>query len=337
MRDVPCSVPECSRRGVLLAAGTLALWGWKASRAIAQPDAAVLTHPADQITLRYEIGVQITASPGGCRQVVAAMPVPMDWPQEQTVRTVHREVRGPRVQATFRTLQGGVKQWLIRVPVLTEGEQLLARLVLDITRFRPQLPPDVGSWRRPRRRTAELRRHLGSSPQIETSHPRIRQLSQQLGARAESDWDRARIFYDWVRANIEYRQGPLKGALRALEDGSGDCEEMTSLFVALCRVSGIPARSVWVPGHSYAEFYLESPQGQGRWFPCQLAGTRAFGDLWEVRPVLQKGDRFRLPELRKTVRYVAEYALARWGRPQVRFFRRRVSDAPQLPVQSETQ
>jgi hypothetical protein len=65
---------------------------------------------------------------------------------------------------------------------------------------------------------------------------------------------------------------------------------MTSLFVALCRANGIPARTVRVPGHCYPEFYLLERNGKGHWFPCQAAGTRAFGAMPDPRPVLQKGD-----------------------------------------------
>ena len=87
----------------------------------------------------------------------------------------------------------------------------------------------------------------------------------------------------------------------------GDCEELTSLFVAMCRANGIPARSVWIPGHCYPEFYLEDDEGAGHWIPCQAAGTRAFGSMPDYRLVLQKGDNFKVPEHRKTQRYMAEF------------------------------
>ena len=82
---------------------------------------------------------------------------------------------------------------------------------------------------------------------------------------------------------------------------------MTSLFVAICRNAKIPSRMVWIPGHCYPEFYLEDGQGEGHWFPCQAAGTRQFGEMDEYRPVLQKGDRFKVPEKRTPVRYVSEF------------------------------
>jgi hypothetical protein len=126
------------------------------------------------------------------------------------------------------------------------------------------------------------------------------------------DWEKAEAIFDWVRAKVEYRfDRQIKGARQALDDGFGDCEELTSLFVAMCRVAGIPARSVWVPGHCYPEFYLEDEQGKGHWYPCQAAGTRIFGAMPEARPVLQKGDNFRIPGSRQPQRYVQETVTAK--------------------------
>ncbi len=298
------------------------------------PTASLESGVLEEETLEYEFGVEVQAGPLACRGLVLALPVPMDWPEEQTVKILQKQVQGPLRRERFRTLDRGVRQWVLQVGTLPAGGQFRARLVVQIHRRRRPLPEDVHQWKRPARPTRHLRRYLGKSPQIETTHPRIKSLSRKLAVEADSDWKLVQRYYDWVRENITYRQGPLKGALKALEDGTGDCEEMTSLFVALCRAAGVPARSVWVPGHSYAEFYLESPQGKGRWFPCQLAGTRAFGTLWEPRPVLQKGDRFRVPELRRTVRYVSEYAYATRGQPRVQFFRRRLSSAEQEAVES---
>jgi hypothetical protein len=64
---------------------------------------------------------------------------------------------------------------------------------------------------------------------------------------------------------------------------------------------------VWIPDHCYPEFYLEDEQGKGTWFPCQAAGTRQFGEMDEYRPILQKGDRFKVPEKGQQVRYIAEF------------------------------
>ncbi|MBM4022268.1 MAG: transglutaminase domain-containing protein, partial [Planctomycetes bacterium] len=121
-------------------------------------------------------------------------------------------------------------------------------------------------------------------------------------------WRRVEAIYDAVRAKVEYRNGDLKGARRALNDGWGDCEELTCLFIAAARSQGIPARTVWVEGHCYPEFYLEDAAGNGCWHPCQAAGARAFGSMPDQLPILQKGDAFRDPDRPgKQLRYVAEF------------------------------
>ena len=90
----------------------------------------------------------------------------------------------------------------------------------------------------------------------------------------------------------------------------------------MCRSQKIPARTVFVQGHCYAEFYLEDDEGQGHWFPCLPAGGRPFGSIDEVRPILQKGDNFKNPEnTKEKLRYVREYfhASGRGGSPKVKF------------------
>ena len=92
-----------------------------------------------------------------------------------------------------------------------------------------------------------------------------------------------------------------------MKDKRGDCEEMTGIFIALCRASNIPARCVWIPNHCYPEFYLEDQEGQGHWIPCQVAGDRQFGQMHEYRPILQKGDRFKVPEHNAPQHYLSEF------------------------------
>ena len=99
------------------------------------------------------------------------------------------------------------------------------------------------------------------------------------------------------------------------------------MFIALCRAVDIPARTVWVPEHCYPEFYLVDDKGEGHWFPCQVAGSRAFGEMPDTKPILAKGDNFRPPwNLRDHQRYLAEWAQATGGgRPRVKFVREKVA------------
>ena len=260
----------------------------------------------DVRTQRYRVGVVVTAAAGPCRGIYATLPVPDEWP-EQKVRIVKEDVspgvRGP----SYRSLPGGVKQMVVEIPELAAGTQARAIVTFELERAALVAPVDTTALRIPEKPDRELKAFLGPSPYIETRHPRIVKLAKATAAGLEG-WKKVEALYDVVREKVEYRNGTLKGAARALADGWGDCEELTCLFVALARVEGIPARTVWVEGHCYPEFYLVDAEGNGWWFPCQAAGTRAFGGMPDQLPILQKGDDFRDPDRPgKSLRYMSEF------------------------------
>ena len=72
----------------------------------------------------------------------------------------------------------------------------------------------------------------------------------------------------------------------------------------MCRLKGIPARSVWIEGHAYPEFFLEDRAGKGHWIPCESLGTRNFGGISRYALIMQKGDNFRWSQKRGPQRYV---------------------------------
>jgi hypothetical protein len=97
----------------------------------------------------------------------------------------------------------------------------------------------------------------------------------------------------------------------------------------MCRAQKVPARTVFLPGHCYAEFYLEDDEGQGHWFPCEVVGERQFGGIHDMRPILQKGDNFKNPEESKErLRWLKEdfHAAGRGASPQVKFVREPVAN-----------
>jgi hypothetical protein len=147
-------------------------------------------------------------------------------------------------------------------------------------------------------------------------------LGGTLGADADNACKRVEAIFDYVRGKIQFTKGKTNGAIKALEDGSGNHEDLCFAFIAICRAAGIPARTVWVPNHCYPEFYLVDDEGKGHWFPCQVAGPREFGGISEYRPIFQKGDFFRDPRDRnKTYPLLPETLEGAGGRPKVKFIR----------------
>jgi hypothetical protein len=309
---------------VLLASATTLI---VASTACGQFEAA----PTDRgprvdktLVQKIKIGVEITAEGGPCRGLRATLPVPTEWPEQQ-VQILDEDNTANVKKVQYRSLGTGVEQMIVEVPQLRTGEKASAIVTFEISRSSLLPPEDTSVLKIPAKVERELVPYLGSSPYIETRHPKIVALARQAGAGLDG-WAKVEAIYDLTREKVEYKAGELKGAARALQDGTGDCEELTSLFIALCRNNRIPARMVWVHEHCYPEFYLVDDKGKGYWFPCQAAGTRSFGGIPEHRPILQKGDNFRDPDRPKEpLRYVSELikgsAVKGGGKPRVTFVR----------------
>jgi transglutaminase-like putative cysteine protease len=280
----------------------------------------------ESVTQNWQAGVIVTADSGPCQGIVASIPVPIDWP-EQEVTVVDEDV-SPTARVGEQMVEGTVKMMVVTIRQLPAGKESKA-LVTFAVRRSAQIPPeDTSIYQLPntRKLPRDIQVYLGPSPLIESRHPKIRTLAKEIGADAETAWQHVEAIYDWVREKVEYKNGPLKGAIAALNDGTGDCEELTSLFIAICRAADIPARTVWVPEHCYPEFYLVDGEGKGHWFPCQAAGSRAFGGMPDHRPILQKGDNFRPPHNpRERQRYMAEHLTGQGGKPKVEFVRKQVT------------
>ncbi|MBI1900799.1 MAG: transglutaminase domain-containing protein [Planctomycetia bacterium] len=261
------------------------------------------------LTQRYRLGCVVKAAAGPCKGVVVNMPVPMDWP-EQRVKVISEEKSKYVGNVKYAVLEGGVKQLQLDVPNLPAGAEASVILIVEVTRHPLEPPKETAGLSLPARPSRDVAAYLTESPYIESKNAKIAATAKEIVAGKESAWEKVETIYDWVRDHVEYEERDkqklaIQGALEAMRRGKGDCEDMTSLFIALCRANKIPARTVWVPGHCYPEFYLVDGEGKGHWFPCQAAGDRAFGGIPETRFVLQKGDNFKDPNKpRERVRYM---------------------------------
>jgi transglutaminase-like putative cysteine protease len=284
----------------------------------------------EQRLQRWQFGVTIQ-SPGECTGMLATVPVPTSWP-EQSVKLVNEQFSPNVRRVSYRVLEGGVRQMVVEIPKLRAGETATALITVEVNRSTLRPPLDPGIFRLPdvAKLPRDVRIYLAPSPLIEVSHPTIQKLAKEVWAdQGDADaWTKVERIYDWVREHVEFFEGPIKGALAAYKDKRGDCEELSSLFIALCRANKIPARTVWVPDHCYPEFYLVDESGVGHWIPCQAAGTRSFGGIPEFRPVLQKGDNFKVPERKDAVRYVPELVKAQsvTANPQVETVRQLLNE-----------
>lgn len=273
---------------------------------------------------KLKVGVVIRAEGGPCLGIIATVPVPSDWPEQQ-VTVVDEELSPPVRNLRYRTSAGQLRQMVVDVPQLAQGQEARAIVTLEVAHAPQIAPKNTADFVIPKKLDRQLTLYVGSSPQIETRHAKITALAKQF-ADKETAWEQVAAIYDYVQSNVELKKGDVKGAARALNDKNGDAEDQAALFIALCRANKIPARTVWVNEHCYAEFYLVDAAGKGYWFPCQAGGTKQFGGIDETRPILMKGDNFKDPDRpRERMRYVSEFVKGAGGkgsgRPKVQFIR----------------
>ena len=135
-----------------------------------------------------------------------------------------------------------------------------------------------------------ISQYLAPSPKVESGNAEIAAAAKRAIQNSQDNYEKARDIYSYVVGHMSYSASASshnQGALSALKNGKGVCEDYASLFVALSRAAGIPARvvngyadprgtgDVWnlSPGktlpmagyrHAWAEFYVE---GKG-WLPA---------------------------------------------------------------------
>ncbi len=262
----------------------------------------------DPRTYRLKVLVRIDApADSDCENVVVVAPTPMDWPEQQARLLTEKYTEGGKLEYTVKP--GQCKTFRFIMPTIEAGKSASVELLYEMTRWRMEFvaPPDELGL--PHGAPSEVRdQFAGPAPGLEMKHPKIVNLARDLEKSHKEDgaWETVKGFWDWTRDNVDFQNGNFRGALFAIEQGCGDCEEMSALFVSMCRLSKVVARSVWVEGHNYPEFYLVDKEGRGHWIPAQVVGPEWFGEMTEYRPIFQKGDRFLDPFHRKYVRYTPQ-------------------------------
>ena len=256
---------------------------------------------------------------GNATDLRATTPVPTPHP-EQSIDEVTIETAG--CQARIQAVGEGAAQLLVSAPGIAAGQVLRATARFQLTlakqcfghtrdRFPAQQPQPAAGIR-----TA----FLGNSPGIETGSAQVRRLLETVrGPGSEHPWDLALRCWAWVREQIRPRIGPYTSVVKAIENRSGDCEEMAAVFVALCRRAEIPARLVWVPNHNWAEFHLVDERGTGHWIPVHTSCYPWFGWTGVHELVIQKGDRVTPAHARAPQRLVEDWGQAAGPRPTFRW------------------
>ncbi|HXM38835.1 MAG TPA: transglutaminase-like domain-containing protein [Gemmatimonadales bacterium] len=116
----------------------------------------------------------------------------------------------------------------------------------------------------PSRDTA-LARWLAPEPLIQSRDPRIAAQARLIIERERSPARAAELLTHWVHRNVRREEtAGVPSAEKVLESRRGDCNEQATLYVALARAAGLPARTaagvLYLKGrfyyHAWPEVYL---------------------------------------------------------------------------------
>lgn len=120
---------------------------------------------------------------------------------------------------------------------------------------------------------------LPDPPEVDPTHPKIKEISAELAAKANGDvLEYARLANEYVDGYRYSAQTHYYSVDKTIANEKGNCEDLSGFLVSLLRCYGIPARTavgvtVEGKGHVRAEFYLENYG----WFPLEGVSDDYFG------------------------------------------------------------
>lgn len=161
---------------------------------------------------------------------------------------------------------------------LDGGRQRLTDSILEVT-LESSEPPDVDTQ-------GSFDAYLEAGPFIQSDHPRIQALADQIVGQVSEDAEKARLILDWVYQSLEKcATVSVPNALDTLKIRAGDCNEHSMLLAALLRAAGIPAKVcvglVYTRGrfyyHAWNELYL------GTWITADALMGQMPADVTHVK------------------------------------------------------
>jgi hypothetical protein len=242
----------------------------------------------------YRVTYSVTITNVSCQitRLEICIPNPIEW---FTQRDISIEGTTPAGCDTYvDSVHGnGIRHWLIDAPP-APGESLTVSQVFTYVAYDVSYdvdPEAIGAYD-PAGNLYQT--YIISEDKIESSHPDIQTTAWSVVGTETNPYEKAQLLYAWVIDHLTYQDTPgLNGALLALHNGYGECGDYATLFCALLRAVGVPARPVagWMAEtgqsrHVWAEFYLPSCG----WIPADPSWDDG-NVIWKYFGILPSSDR----------------------------------------------
>src|SRR4051794_38181763 len=259
-------------------------------------------------TTRFTYEAHVTAPPG-TRLLELWLPLPREDDQEVLELQLHGSAA-----TTVTTLPSGDRAAYLRVSQPSDVVSLSE--IATVARRELRTEPAVSRSPVAAIDPVAYARELGSTPSLVVSDD-LRNIARNATTAGQSVTEKARAIYDYVFDHMQYDKsvpgwglGDIPYCVRV---GKGNCTDFHSLFIALARTSGIPAR--WNVGfplaygdgrdaqaapqevkgyHCWAEFYTP---GAG-WVPVDISEARKHPELKDYFFGSLSGNRILFTRLR---------------------------------------
>jgi hypothetical protein len=119
---------------------------------------------------------------------------------------------------------------------LRQADETEERYVRPVPRY--TLP----AYREDMRVSSARRTYLRPMPYCNCRAPEVVALAHHLGAYRVSDRDFAEAAFEFAKEKMVLEIAPIDGVVPTLRRGTGTCFQLITVFIALCRAAGIPAR-----------------------------------------------------------------------------------------------
>lgn len=311
-----------SRRQALFT-GVSSTLAWLSSHSTSQAaESSLIRYENPQ---RYAIEHQAIVTNGNAQlqSLEVWLPVPKEYP-EQSVGKVSIEPKARILSNT--TGPASVAQFLLvsKLPGPGQTRTVKVSYPIEAKEINTDAKQLMNYPFKPYRKSKYYLHFTRAEKCIETNHPKILEQAKKLQGSRRSAVRIAKDAYEWVLDQTRYQLiDGLGGAAYCLEKKHGECGDYSSLFVALCRAAGVPARPVvgmWANQtngwHVWAEFQLPT----GEWIPVDGSigdqsdrkRTKYFGNLDNQRVALTKAYNLKLRGVRTGHSEVAFLQIGQW-------------------------